>query len=318
VDPVRPRRIIKKRSGGHGHHGGAWKVAYADFVTAMMALFMVMWLLASTDAQSRKEISNYFRTGILPDGSLAMNHAAQWAPSVIEVSPIPPPKGQETILDQEHHTAAAIKQKLTRLASVDHELAALAKNVTVEVTDQGVLIQAVDEEEGLLFDVSSADMKPALVRLLRGLAPLLAETEAPIEIDGHTDARPFTQKKGPRGVLSNWDLSFQRADAARVILELGGVPTDKIAGVFARGSSQLYLPDQPYAPQNRRLSLLVRADGGGRHAAGGSGAPVVPGMAPVVPPIVQPAPAHPAPTGPVRGSANSADDEANDAADDDE
>src|SRR5580698_7071617 len=85
------RRVIKKVDGGHGHHGGAWKVAYADFVTAMMALFMVMWLLASTDAQSRKEISLYFRTGILPEGSLAMNHAAQLNPSVIEASPVPPP-----------------------------------------------------------------------------------------------------------------------------------------------------------------------------------------------------------------------------------
>ena len=84
-------RRIKKVVGGHGHHGGAWKVAYADFVTAMMALFMVMWLLASTDAKSRREISNYFRTGILPEGDLAMNHAAQLKPSVIEEASMPPP-----------------------------------------------------------------------------------------------------------------------------------------------------------------------------------------------------------------------------------
>src|SRR5678816_1334734 len=80
-------RKFKKVDGGHGHHGGAWKVAYADFVTAMMALFMVMWLLASTDQQSRKEISNYFRTGVLPDGDLSMNRAAQITPSVIQASP---------------------------------------------------------------------------------------------------------------------------------------------------------------------------------------------------------------------------------------
>ena len=78
------RRVIKKVEGGHGHHGGAWKVAYADFVTAMMALFMVMWLLASTDESSRKEISNYFRTGVLPEGDLAMNKAAKITPSVID------------------------------------------------------------------------------------------------------------------------------------------------------------------------------------------------------------------------------------------
>src|SRR5262249_43118559 len=93
------RRVIKKIDGGHGHHGGAWKVAYADFVTAMMALFMVMWLLASTDTESRKEISAYFRTGILPEGDLAMNRAAQFAPSVIEAAPAPPPPGEESIDD---------------------------------------------------------------------------------------------------------------------------------------------------------------------------------------------------------------------------
>src|ERR1041384_519048 len=86
-------RKIKKVDGGHGHHGGAWKVAYADFVTAMMALFMVMWLLASTDQATRQEISNYFRTGILPDGDMSMNRAAQLTPSVIQASPTPAPPG---------------------------------------------------------------------------------------------------------------------------------------------------------------------------------------------------------------------------------
>src|SRR5258705_9764598 len=90
AEPVRPRIIKKKKVvGGHGHHGGAWKVAYADFVTAMMALFMVLWLLASTDTQTRAEISRYFRTGILPDGDMSMNRAAQTTPSVIEASPTP-------------------------------------------------------------------------------------------------------------------------------------------------------------------------------------------------------------------------------------
>src|SRR3954465_12653511 len=90
-------RRFKKVDGGHGHHGGAWKVAYADFVTAMMALFMVMWLLASTDQSARKGISNYFRTGLPPEGDLAMNHAATFAPSVIEQSGTPPPPDQASL-----------------------------------------------------------------------------------------------------------------------------------------------------------------------------------------------------------------------------
>src|SRR5260221_14310622 len=95
------RRIIKKVQAAHGHHGGAWKVAYADFVTAMMALFMVMWLLASSDQQTRMEIANYFRTGILPEGDLSMNRAAQVTPSGIESSPVPAPSGKESLDDQQ-------------------------------------------------------------------------------------------------------------------------------------------------------------------------------------------------------------------------
>ncbi|MCX5747096.1 MAG: hypothetical protein NT062_31890, partial [Proteobacteria bacterium] len=134
------RRVIKKKGGGHGHHGGAWKVAYADFVTAMMAFFMVMWLLASTDEKSRKEISRYFRTGILPVGDLAMNHAAQFAPSVIEVSGTPPPPGEESLDDAKTQAAASsaatvsaakIKEKLDRLANFDGELKRVMKNVKV-------------------------------------------------------------------------------------------------------------------------------------------------------------------------------------------
>src|SRR5215471_5117613 len=104
-----PKVIIKKKKGGHaGHHGGAWKVAYADFVTAMMALFMVLWLLASTDAASRKEISNYFRTGILPEGDLAMNHAAQIKPSVIEEASTPPPSEEQATMDTKADAAKQI------------------------------------------------------------------------------------------------------------------------------------------------------------------------------------------------------------------
>jgi len=246
-------RRKKKVAGGHGHHGGAWKVAYADFVTAMMALFMVLWLLASTDAASRKEISMYFRTGVLPEGSLAMNHAAQFAPSVIEASPTPPPAGEESI-DDRVDTAKQLENRLNRLAAVDADLAEVIRNVRIEVTPEGILIEAVDEGKGLLFDLSSAKLNEPLERFLRALGPALALFDRPIEINGHTDARPFA----PGSHVSNWDLSYQRAEAAREILESAGVNSERIRGVFARGSSQLYVPGDPLAPQNRRLSILVR------------------------------------------------------------
>ena len=246
-------RRYKKVEAAHGHHGGAWKVAYADFVTAMMALFMVMWLLASTDAQTRKEISQYFRTGILPEGDLSMSHAAQVTPSVIEESSTaPPPDGARTLDKAE--AAKQISDKLDRLAALDAELARVIQNVHVHVTPDGVMIETVDEGEGLLFDLSSARLNEPLERFLRALAPVLAKLGNPIEINGHTDARPFA----PGSKLSNWDLSYQRASAARSILEGSGVSSTQITGVFARGSSELYVKDQPLASQNRRLSFLVR------------------------------------------------------------
>jgi chemotaxis protein MotB len=210
-----------------------------------------MWLLASTDAQTRKEISNYFRTGILPEGDLSMNRAAQVTPSVMEVAPSPPPPGEESLQEE---TAKAISDKLDRMAAIDSELAQVIRNVRVKVTEDGVLVEMVDEDKGLLFDLASSRLNEPMERFLRAFAPVLVRVARPIEINGHTDARPFG--RGSR--ISNWDLSYQRAAAAREILEASGLPDGRVLGVFARGSSQLYVPDQPLAAQNRRLSFLIK------------------------------------------------------------
>ena len=248
-------RRYKKVEAGHGHHGGAWKVAYADFVTAMMALFMVLWLLASTDASSRKEISNYFRSGILPEGDLAMQHAAQIKPSVIEESGTPPPTDeQQTTFDDKAKAAKQISDKLGRMAALDDELASVIRNVKIKITPEGVLVETVDEGDNLLFDVSSAKLGMALQKFLKAFAPMIVKIGRPVEINGHTDARAFP--KGSR--VNNWDLSYQRAAAAREIFEQNGVPREQVVGLFARGSSQLYDPKNPLASQNRRLSFLLR------------------------------------------------------------
>ena len=246
-----PKRKVVKKVDGHGHHGGAWKVAYADFVTAMMALFMVLWLLASSDSQTRKEIANYFRTGIMPEGSLSMNHAAQITPSVIESAPTPPKPGEESMSDD---TAAALKAEMTRLANIDPTLSQVLKGVNVTITPDGVLIEIVDQGNGLLFDLSSAKLKEPLIDLLKKLSPLLSNIDAKLEVNGHTDATTFV--KGSK--FSNWDLSYQRAEASREILVNAGLDDDKIAGVFARGASQPYIKTNPYAPENRRISILVK------------------------------------------------------------
>jgi chemotaxis protein MotB len=247
-------RRYKKVDGGHGHHGGAWKVAYADFVTAMMALFMVMWLLASTDAKSRKEISNYFRSGILPEGDMSMNHASQVRPAVIEETSAPPPNDNSQRSLDANAAAKQISDKLGKLAALDAELASVIQHMHVKVTPEGVLIDMVDADEGLLFDLSSAKLTEPMARFIRALAPVIVGLERKVEINGHTDARPFAT--GSK--VSNWDLSYQRANAAREILEGSGVTSATIDGVFARGSAQLFVPDDPYSARNRRLSFLVK------------------------------------------------------------
>ncbi|HSS01162.1 MAG TPA: flagellar motor protein MotB [Kofleriaceae bacterium] len=272
-------RKFKKVDGGHGHHGGAWKVAYADFVTAMMALFMVLWLLASTDQKSRKEISNYFRTGIVQVVELPSDGSPQTTAVFIGATvaaPVAVPgKGDQSkgevgqgdqgksgvdkddksgARDEREKAAEDLVGRLDRLAALDPELAAVMQNVHVAVAPEGIVIEAVDEDRGLLFDVSSSRLNEPLERFLRALAPAISSLDRTIEINGHTDARPFAT--GAR--ISNWDLSYQRAAAARDILEASGVASRLIVGVFARGSSQLYLPNEPYAPQNRRLSILVK------------------------------------------------------------
>lgn len=246
------RRIVKKIE-AHGHHGGAWKVAYADFVTAMMALFMCMWLIASTDAQARKEISNYFRTGILPDGSRTQNRAAQIKPSLVEVALQTPPPGQESHDDKEV-VAEEIRKALAAISGGDAELSKVMKSISVKVDEEGVLIEAVDDENAMLFELSSAELKKPLEHFIETIAPLLSRFGKPVEINGHTDARPFSS--GSR--MSNWDLSYRRAFAAREILIANGVDDSMLQGVVARGASQLYVKDQPMAAKNRRLSFMIR------------------------------------------------------------
>jgi chemotaxis protein MotB len=255
-------RRFKKVDGGHGHHGGAWKVAYADFVTAMMALFMVLWLLASTDSASRKEISNYFRTGLVPQVDVATKGSPQTTsvflgsevPAPPVAAPLPTSPGADGGVDERVNTASDLVKRLHRFAAVDGELASVMRNVRVQVTTDGILIEAVDEGRGLLFDSSSAKLNEPLERFLRTLGPAISALGKPLEINGHTDARPFAA--GAR--ISNWDLSYQRASSAREILVASGVSDAQVTGVFARGAAQLYVPNDPMAPQNRRLSILIK------------------------------------------------------------
>jgi len=271
--------IIKKKGKGHGgHHGGAWKVAYADFVTAMMAFFMVMWLLAQTDQTTRQQLSEYFRTGVFSGAPSVLNGG-----SGIQNKAYFDVVGQSAIQPESQafeRVAAAVRAAMQRSMAEDPALKRLAQQLKVSVTEEGLLIQILDGSgDDLLFDRSSSELKPRLEELLAAIAPILGRLDNKIQIHGHTDAKPF-----PAGSnRSNWQLSFERADAARLVLERNGLKKGQVGGVFAHGSSALYNTKEPYAPENRRLAILAVRKGMETYAAQG------------ISPKAQPAPTKPAP-----------------------
>jgi chemotaxis protein MotB len=259
-----PRIIIIKKKGGHAaHHGGAWKVAYADFVTAMMAFFMVLWLVSQTDQETRTELSDYFRTGVFTG-----------APSILNGGSGIQNKGFFDVVGSSHtqpeqvsfeRVSLAVRAKISQMVSEDAGLKDIRDQIKVSVTEEGLLIQILDGGQNLLFDSSSAELKPKLIEILGKIAPVLARLSNQIQVHGHTDARPFPAGSG----RSNWQLSFERADRARAILEKTGLRNGQVSGVFAHGATALMKPDEPFAAENRRLSILAVRRGMEKVAARG-------------------------------------------------
>jgi len=267
------RIIYKKRKGGHAaHHGGAWKVAYADFVTAMMALFMVLWLLTQADVKLRSQIAQYFRDpGIMPGGSLVSNDqnpAHMREPNVVEKDIVlmhsPEVKKKQEQREQQESAneqqrletqARAIEQAIQKAAVSDETMKSLSDQVIVEVRDSGLSIQVMDQagDRQLLFDLSSAELKPPLIKLLQKIAGVLGELPNPIQVGGHTDSRPYATKSAK----TNWELSFERADNARRVLETNGLRTKQVNRVLAFADSEPLKPENPLADENRRLSILA-------------------------------------------------------------
>ncbi|MFO0685999.1 MAG: flagellar motor protein MotB [Sandaracinus sp.] len=241
--------IIKKKGGGHGHHGGAWKVAYADFVTAMMALFMVLWLLSQTDENTRAELAHYFRSGVFSGSGHVIGDAVPsgHGPTVGGGSPR---LGEQTRLEG---TATQIEQALDLAVLADPRLAELREQIDVRVQEDGLLIQISDGGDDLLFGLASSELTPTLREFLQSLGPILGSISNELQIHGHTDARPF-----PAGSeYDNWDLSFRRAEEAREFLETHGVREGQIRAVVAHADSDLLYLDAPLDPRNRRLSILA-------------------------------------------------------------
>ncbi|HZR84522.1 MAG TPA: flagellar motor protein MotB [Candidatus Binatia bacterium] len=288
------RIVVKKKKEKHAaHHGGAWKVAYADFVTAMMALFMVLWLLTQADVKLRSQIAQYFRDpGVLPGGSVLSQDtspAHSRDPAVVERDVVvmhsnkvktKHDREQEQQQKQEEQKkleqqAAAVEQAIHRAATEEGLPAELSEHVVVEVTPAGLTIQVLDknDSQSLLFDLSSADLKPALVGLLAKIAQVLGKIPNPVQVGGHTDSRPYAQGSAK----SNWELSFERANNARRVLETKGLRAGQVNRVVAYADSRPFVPSDPLAAENRRLSILAeRQRPNGDDEAGGQGPVTLP------------------------------------------
>ncbi|KLD78414.1 flagellar motor protein MotB [Xanthomonas hyacinthi] len=268
-------RRVKKVQGG-GHHGGAWKVAFADFVTAMMAFFLVLWLVAATTKEQRVAISEYFRNpsplqGKSPAPSPGMAGPGGASTSMIKLGGTADmqrgdnkdPFGSKSLNgDTESKTAQREKEK-QRLETLMRDLKeAIDKSQALEpfkdqllldLTPDGLRIQIVDKENRPMFDIGSAVLKPYTRDILRELSGFINEVPNRISISGHTDVTQYSGKSG----YSNWELSADRANAARRELVTGGMSEDKVSRVVGLSSSILFDRQNPDNPINRRISIVV-------------------------------------------------------------
>jgi chemotaxis protein MotB len=236
--PTPPIIIIKKKGGHGGHHGGAWKVAYADFVTAMMALFIVLWLLSSSSKQTQQAISGYFRD---PSGTAAKPGTAL--------------AGTGENIDLSKQDMAKLKEKLQKTIQKINDLDKLRKNIEMTVTAEGLRIELIESEKGTFFDSGSASLNQSGKELLTLLATELGKVPNHISVEGHTDAKPYAGK----GNYSNWELSSDRANAARRLMQLpDGLRRDQVKQVRGFADQRLRNPKDPQDPANRRVSIIVQ------------------------------------------------------------
>lgn len=270
LQPIIIKRIKK---GGHNKHGGAWKIAYADFVTAMMAFFLLMWLLGSTTEGDKKGIADFFNAPLKVSlvggsGSGDSSHVIQGggadlsrASGQVKRGDIEAPKKTLNLLamkvEQRRAEAArleALKAKVEQRLALSPKLAALRSQIRLDMTRDGLRIQIVDEQMRPMFDSGSAVVKPYMRELLRDIGEVLADVPNRITLEGHTDAQPFAG--GDRG-YSNWELSSDRANASRREVVAGGLPEDRMLLVQGLASSTLYDDKDPQSPSNRRISIIV-------------------------------------------------------------
>ena len=295
----RPIIIVKrKKKGVEGHHGGAWKVAYADFVTAMMAFFLVMWLVTAVSKDKRAAIFEYFKNPSMETGKSVKPAPGQMGPGGASTSPINlgggldsmrtaamkrpdigaapnlptreeiadpnfdknnPTKAEteaqarEQVQAAEHKKLETLMEELKEAVSKSQALEPFKDQLLLDITPEGIRIQIVDAQNRPMFDVGSARLRDYTQSILHELTPYLSSVPNRISITGHTDIRPYPGQGG----YSNWELSADRANAARRALVLAGLPDEKIARVVGLSSSVLFDKQDPQSPINRRISIVI-------------------------------------------------------------
>ncbi len=287
----KPTVIVRRvKKGGHAaHHGGSWKVAYADFVTAMMAFFLVLWLMATTNKNDRAAISEYFRNPSPLGGQNATPAPGMAGPGGASTSMIKlggatdisrgnsndpfqnqqasKPVPQEDEREREKRQLEALKQELEEAISKSQALEPFKDQLLLDLTPEGLRIQIVDKQNRPMFDLGSATLKPYTQQILHELSEYLNHVPNRISLTGHTDITAYSAARG----YGNWELSADRANAARRALVDGGMEDSKITRVVGLSSSVLFDRTDPQNPINRRISIVVMTKAAEEAALAGAG-----------------------------------------------
>ena len=313
--PIIVKRV-KKIAGGH--HGGAWKIAFADFATAMMAFFMLLWLMSSATPEQKKLISGYFQDPV--------GFSESASPYVIDLGGTPTPAPDKTlnpeVKDQleagpeqdvgkeaevnpaqaeslaeqvERERLELLLQELQNKVEENPQLKQFKDQILFEITQDGLRIQIMDAENRPMFASGSANLEPYFEDILLAMSDTIKAVPNKISVSGHTDAKPFVG----RGDFGNWELSANRANAARRALVAGGYPDNQVARVVGYASSSLFDRKNPFNPVNRRIDIIVLTKKAQRNIEGEQGTPDVPPAsdAPAAPGSAAPGAAAPADAG---------------------
>jgi chemotaxis protein MotB len=250
----KPTIVIKKvKKGGHGHHGGAWKVAYADFVTAMMAFFLVMWLVGQK-AGVKSSVASYFRNpGVFEHDQ----GKAPIAGGDLHVDPqahSQPQPDAEQILEEEKALLERTAKRIRQMLAENPALKKLEKQIEIQITREGLRIELLEGDEPTFFASGSAALNPGTERVLALIAKELGTLKNPVVVEGHTDSRPYASTKG----YTNWELSADRANAARRAMEKNGLWQGQMHGIRGYADTSLRVQDHPLDPHNRRVTVIVQ------------------------------------------------------------